>query len=76
VIGILTQPTHLHKKEIFNYDSYVLEVNEKFIKWAGSKTISIPFDISDNDLEALLPQINGVLFTGGALNLIDPVTHE
>ena len=38
--------------------------------------MAIPFDISDDDLMNLLPQINGVLFTGGGLDLNDPKTGE
>jgi hypothetical protein len=26
-------------------------VNDNFIKWAGSRTISIPFDIKDEELK-------------------------
>lgn len=59
------------KKDQFNNTDYVLEVNDNFVKWAGSRTIAIPYDIAEEDLQALLPQINGVLFTGGALELID-----
>jgi len=57
-------------KKKFNYTDYVLEVNDNFVKWAGSKTVAIPYDISEEDLRVLLPQINGVLLTGGALELI------
>jgi gamma-glutamyl-gamma-aminobutyrate hydrolase PuuD len=71
VIGILTQPVSKLKKNIFNYDDYILEVNNNFIKWGGSRTVAIPYNISNDDLLNLLPQINGVLFTGGALELID-----
>lgn len=46
-------------------------MNDNFIKWAGSRTISIPYDIEDEELNEILPQINGFLFTGGALTLID-----
>lgn len=41
------------------------------MKWAGSKTVAIPYDISAEQLSEVLDQINGVLFTGGALKLID-----
>lgn len=71
MIGILTQPTADAKREVFNYDTYVLEVNDNFIRWAGSRTVAIPFDIPQNELLDLLPQINGVLFTGGALELVN-----
>ena len=38
--------------------------------------MAIPFDISNDDLLNLLPQINGILFTGGALDLINPETND
>ena len=76
VIGILTQPVSEVKKGNFPFNDYILEVNDNFIRWAGSRTIAIPFDIPEDELLKILPQINGVLFTGGALNLIDPKTHE
>lgn len=47
-----------------------MEVNDNFVKWAGSRTVAIPYDIAEEELRALLPQINGVLLTGGALDLI------
>jgi len=55
VIGILTQPVSQSKKAAFNYKDYILEVNQKFIKWAGSRTVAIPYDISDEDLGIILP---------------------
>ncbi len=30
-----------------------MEVNDNFIKWSGSRTIAIPFDISEEELIAL-----------------------
>ena len=47
-----------------------MEINYNFVRWAGSIPVIIPYDISDEELTNLLPQINGVLFTGGALDLI------
>jgi gamma-glutamyl-gamma-aminobutyrate hydrolase PuuD len=72
----LTQPVGPEKKSSFNYTTYILEANDNFIKWPGSRTVAIPYDLQEEELMKLLPQINGVLFTGGALTLIDPVTHE
>jgi gamma-glutamyl-gamma-aminobutyrate hydrolase PuuD len=71
VIGILTQPTADAKRDVFDFDSYILEVNDNFIRWSGSRTVAIPFDIPQKELLDLLPQINGVLFTGGALQLVN-----
>jgi gamma-glutamyl-gamma-aminobutyrate hydrolase PuuD len=76
IIGIMTQPVSTDKKDSFNYDDYILEINDNFVRWAGSKTVAIPYDISEEDLTAMLRQINGVLFTGGGLKLIDPDTQE
>lgn len=61
----------LEKKDIFDFNEYILEVNDNFVKWAGSKTIAIPYDIAEKELVAILNQINGVLLTGGSLTLID-----
>jgi len=53
-----------------------LKVNNDFIKWGGSRTIAIPYDIDSEDLQSLLRQINGVLFTGGGLDLVDKKTRK
>ena len=70
-IGIITQPVAPGKKDAFDFNDYILEVNDNFVKWAGSKTVAIPFDISEEELVRMLDQINGVLLTGGSLTLID-----
>ena len=46
-------------------------MNDNFVKWAGSRTVAIPFDVEEEQLIAILDQINGVLLTGGSLTLID-----
>ena len=38
--------------------------------------MAIPYNMPEEQLMKLLPQINGVLFTGGALDLIDRETGE
>lgn len=55
IIGILTQPVDDKKKDQFNYNDYILEINDNFIKWAGSRTVAIPYDISEDNLMKLLP---------------------
>ena len=64
------------KKDGFPYNDYILEVNDNFIRWAGSRTVAIPYDMPEDQLLKILPQINGVLFTGGALELIEPKTGK
>ena len=36
-------------------DDYILEVNNRFASWGGSRTIAIPYDISPRDLRIILP---------------------
>jgi len=55
-------------------EDYILENDDRFIKWAGSKTVAIPYDIEHDKLEAILPQLNGAFFTGGNVELINRVT--
>jgi len=68
----MTQPVSESKRAGFDADSYILEVNDNFIRWSGSRTVAIPYDIPQKELLELLPQINGVLLTGGALELVTP----
>jgi gamma-glutamyl-gamma-aminobutyrate hydrolase PuuD len=42
----------------------------------GSRTVAIPYNIPEADLAELLPEINGVLLTGGVLELKDKKTGE
>ena len=76
IIGILTQPVGTDKKDTFNYNDYILEINDNFVRWAGSKTVAIPYDISEDNLTEMLRQVNGVLFTGGGLHMINETTGE
>jgi hypothetical protein len=46
------------------------------MQWGGSHVVPIPYDIREEELLPLLNQLNGVFFTGGALNLVDRVTGE
>lgn len=71
VIGILTQPVDVSKKHMFDYTQYILEVNDNFIRWGGADTVAIPYNMPQDRLLELLNQINGVLFTGGGLELVD-----
>ena len=47
-----------------------------FLETAGAKVIPISYTISESDLLTLLSKINGVLFTGGGLDLENPTTLE
>jgi len=41
------------------------------VQWGGSPSIPIPYNASDALLNKLLPKLNGVLLTGGGLDLIN-----
>ena len=72
LIGILTHNTDDKEKKFLGIEKnepFILEANENFIRWGGSKPVAIPFDISDDELDKLLPQINGVLLPGAVTAL-------
>lgn len=77
IIGILTQPISEKKRKSGVIEKqYILQMNDDFIKWGGSRSIAIPYDISKEDLKILLPQINGAFFTGGSVDLVDKKTKK
>ncbi len=58
-----------------DYDEYVLAINYKFIALSGARPVFISYLSDDEEdqkrLYQVLDSINGVLFTGGNLTLID-----
>ena len=69
-IGILTMPIPPDRKTaILTGSQYILHVNDLYMRLGGSKTVAIPYDIEPDALQTLLSQINGVLFTGGMLEM-------
>ena len=58
----------------FKYEHFIWEGNVNFIHYAGSWAVPIKYNIDDDDLYELLDSINGVLFTGGAMPLINMET--
>ena len=75
LIAILTQPSKENIRQTFDYDEYVLAVNYKFIAMSGARPVYISY-LSDDEADEkrlfqILEQVNGVLFTGGNLTLID-----
>lgn len=47
-----------------------------FLRTGGMSPVAIPYNISQPDLKELLDQVNGIFFTGGSLDLSDPITKE
>jgi hypothetical protein len=55
----------------FKFKEFIWEHNANFVHYAGSWAVPIRYTISDQDLYALLDQINGVLMPGGGVTLIE-----
>ncbi|KRX07507.1 hypothetical protein PPERSA_11056 [Pseudocohnilembus persalinus] len=68
VIGIYTQPAHFGSYQSDKYQ-YILQSNINFIKMAGGDVVAIPYNGSEEQLRKLFKGINGILFTGGGLDL-------
>jgi hypothetical protein len=66
IIGVLTQ------NRIFEgYNEYCMGVYSKFVEQCGARAVSIPFYLSEEELEAYLERLNGVIIPGGITRLID-----
>ena len=69
-IGIITMPKSSNtsnREKSFNHNSYVFEPNYNFVRWGDSIPVAIPYDITPEDLDNLLPQLNGVWLSGGTI---------
>eukprot|EP00347_Sterkiella_histriomuscorum_P023936 403332871 len=74
-IGVLTIP--LDRPEFYQYtnaSSYIFTSNYEMFVNSSITPVFIPYDATDEDLQRLLAQVNGVYFSGGSLILIDPYT--
>ena len=66
----------LDEKDAFDHDHFIWEGSVNIVHYAGSWAVPIRYDLDDEDLDELLASINGVLFTGGAMPLVDHDTGE
>lgn len=78
VVGIFTSPIFFNRMrtDTFDYPHFTWASNVNFVHYAGSWSVPVRWDLSDEDLYALLDSINGVFFAGGATELIDMETGE
>jgi gamma-glutamyl hydrolase len=90
VVGIMTQPYkigdvvdgHFSPFDPATMDpkehtfEYIPASYKRYLEMAGAKVVPIIHDTSEENLIELLGKINGVLFTGGSLDLVDPQTEE
>lgn len=76
-VGVLTLPTSQSNLPFMDgYSHYISEMVDIFLRAGGLSPVAIPFNSSDSDLYSLLGKVNGVFFTGGSLDLFDPVTKK
>ena len=77
--GIATTPVFhpmMETESFTGYPHFTWETNVNFLHYAGSWAVPVRYDLSDEDLEALLGSVNGVFFAGGATPMIDWDTGE
>ena len=72
VIGIVTQP-YLYGNTT---SSYIAASYVKWIEVGGGRSIPIPYDATNQTIDAILTQIDGVLFPGGNDASIPPAIHH
>jgi gamma-glutamyl hydrolase len=58
------------------HSQYILDVNARFPELGGARVVPLFYNSTEDMLDEVLPKINGVLFTGGGLDLYDNKTGE
>jgi hypothetical protein len=82
LIAVLTQPVVEEKRKAgFDFDEYILDVNNRFVSLSGARPVYLSYYLAETEegikrLYEILDQVNGVLFTGGNLTLVDKQTGE
>lgn len=64
IVGIVSHPIAKHGE--YMASSYV-----KWVEMGGGRVVPIPYNAPKEYLESLIPQLNGVLFMGGAADVND-----
>ena len=73
VIGVLSQPFTWPGS---TQEEFISLTNVRYLELAGAKVIPISYTMATSDLLTLLGKINGVLFTGGGIDLVNTSTLE
>lgn len=64
IIGIFAQPSPVSGGQDYIAASYV-----KWVEAAGARSIHVPFDATEADIDFLVKSVNGFLFPGGSAGL-------
>lgn len=67
----MTLPSEYDEYPSTNY-AYLAASYVKFIESAGARVVPIPFEASNSTLEKIFQKINGVLITGGGIEIDGP----
>lgn len=73
-IGIMSQPATIWNKMIpgfSKHNSYIATSYMKYTEQTGAQSLLIPWDLPWEELTELLEQTNGLVFPGGAAELVD-----
>ncbi|MEE6463890.1 hypothetical protein FKM82_006091 [Ascaphus truei] len=70
IIGILAQETHFENLQVFG-KSYLAASYVKTIESAGARVVPIRLHLSEQEYVKIFNSINGVLFPGGGVDLIN-----
>lgn len=62
--------------EDVKHPHFVIEMGEIWLLQAGLNAVIIPYNATDAYLDSMLAKVNGVFFTGGDIDLYDPVTGQ
>jgi len=73
---VLTQPEEYDLDQHPKNATSITSTYVKFIESAGGRVVPIHFTHTFERLDDIMSNINGILFTGGDLDLIDPQTGE
>ncbi|XP_033293489.1 gamma-glutamyl hydrolase isoform X2 [Orcinus orca] len=70
IIGILMQTCHSENMKILG-KYYIAASYVKYLESAGARVVPIRLDLKDEEYEKLFKSINGILFPGGSVDLIN-----
>lgn len=76
IIGVLTQPFEEEEGDWRNKFTFIEHAYIQFIESVGGRTVPIHYNDPFDRVAEVMDQVNGILFTGGDLNLTNPKTGE
>jgi gamma-glutamyl hydrolase len=71
VIGIMNLPSEYEEYPSNQY-AYMAASYVKFIESSGARVVPIPFEATNSTLEKIFTSINGILITGGGIEIDGP----